>query len=76
MELEDLIRSFLSFLTKHAEDKNIQLTQTEELRIYECFQDSTMTDSVNNFREFAYRNGDKSLLLSLKRLATIEHNRT
>lgn len=73
MELEYLMRSFPTILTEHADDKNIQLTKTEELRIYKCFQNSTMNDSVNNFREFAFRNGDKNLLLNLKRLATKEH---
>lgn len=73
MELEHLMRSFPTFLTKHTEDKNIQLTKTEELRIYKCFQDSTMSDSVNNFQAFAFRNGDKCLLLNLERLATKKH---
>lgn len=70
IELELSMRSFPTFLAKHAEDNNIQLTETEVHRIYKLFQDSTMTDSVNNFREYAFRNGDKSLLLNLGRLAT------
>lgn len=73
MELEHLMRSFPTFLSKHAEDENIPLTKTEELRIYKCFQDSIMTDSVDFFCNFAFRNGDKSLLLCLARLATKEH---
>lgn len=73
MELEHLMRSFPNFLSKYVEDNNIHLTKTEELRIYECFQDNTMNDSANHFCEFAMRNGDKSLLLNLAQLSAKKH---
>lgn len=68
LELEQSMRSFPDLLAKYTESNNIQLTITDELQIFGCFQDGAFIAQTNIFGDFAFRNGDKNLLLHVVEL--------
>lgn len=61
VELEELMRSFPSQLARYAKAHDIHLTRIDELQIYGCFR----LDIMDDFENFAFRHGDKTLILSV-----------
>lgn len=58
------MRLFPSILANYI-DVRIELTEAEQRRIYGCFNDGGLINSMNNFENFAFRHGDKQLLISI-----------
>lgn len=73
-ELEQLMKSFPDLLKAYTEANNILLAKVDELRIYGCFQDAAMNDSIENFGNFTFRHGDKILLLRAAKLTRAKEN--
>lgn len=67
-ELEESMHSFPNLLLKYAESNNITLTRMDKLHIYGCFQGDAIIGPTDSFEDFAFRNGDKTLLLQVARL--------
>lgn len=56
------MRFFPNLLKSYVDANTIELTTTEECRIYNCFNDGGM---MGNFETFSFRPGDTNLLLSI-----------
>lgn len=59
------MRLLPALLAEYVEVKNIQITKEEELRILGCFNDNGTINPMNKFEDFAFRCGDKQLLVSV-----------
>lgn len=64
-QLEESMRSFPILIAKYVEANNIQITTKDELRILSCFNDGGTINLMDKFGEFAFRIGDRFLLLQL-----------
>lgn len=68
------MQTFPNLLTEYAAANNIKLNQKEKLRIYSCFQPAEVSISRGTFENFAFRHGDRALLLYVLKLSGAKIN--
>lgn len=65
LDLEESIRAFPTLLAEYVTAHKIKVTSDDQLHIFKCFNDGAMLNPTENFEGFAFRNGDKLILLQI-----------
>lgn len=59
------MQSFPITIAEYVDTEFITLTREDELRIYSCFTEHGTERTMNDFKNFTFRHGDKALLLAM-----------